>query len=77
MKTLGELASKYNATISKSDEGLTIRKLHPEGLSNMYFSGYVVRHIDVNVEGLGLNKTGAWPFYLVNDEGKMKILSAR
>ena len=75
MKTLGDLAKHYGIEIECGAD-LEIVKLGMEGASSMYFSGDVVRHITVKVEGRGLNHTGTWPYYLVSDNGNMMILAA-
>ena len=75
MKTLGDLAKQYGIEM-KWGSDLEIVKLGDEGISSMYFCGDVVRHITVKVEGRGLNRTGTWPYYLVDDNGEIKILAA-
>ena len=75
IRTLGELAAKYDVKLTDRVKNMVIREI-VESDGNMYFSGVVVLHISVEVDFCGLNNTGAWPYYLVNDEGVFKILEA-
>jgi len=77
MKTLLDLANKYGAKIHPSLEARVIDRLGVEQVEGtMYFSGWVVRHIDVIDDQGGLNNSGVWPHYLVNDNDTFKIISA-
>ena len=71
--TLGDLAEKEGATVPDHMKSkLALRVVEAK---NMYFSGTVLYHISVQVSDGGLNNTGEWPHYLVNDNGIKKIIS--
>lgn len=72
--TLGFLADKYSAVINDADKDkIALRVVEAK---NMYFSGTVLLHISVMDKTGGLNNTFEWPWYLVDDEGTKKIISA-
>ena len=41
-----------------------------------YIDGWVLYYLTMKVKGDGLNKTGTWPAYLVDDGGKLKVVWA-
>lgn len=75
MQTLSKLADAFNADLKCRDGQVVSFKLI-DRFGSFYFSGDVVAHISVKDDKGGLNNTGEWPHYLVNDEGTFKILPA-
>lgn len=79
MKTIGEFARESGAEVKESWKNHVIKKVSKRIAAEdctFYYSGRVVQHLSVVCERGGLNNTGLWPYFLVDDEGKMKIVQS-
>jgi hypothetical protein len=73
--SLGAIAELNGAKICEQFKSLIVAKTK-EANGGMYFSGQVIWHLSVLVDGGGVNGAGQWPFYLSDDNGNLKIIPA-
>lgn len=72
MRTLREVADELN---EYHDDRGVVSISEERAERDHYCSGWVVRYIQVKDPDGGVNRSGEWPFLLVDDEGKLRIFS--
>ncbi len=77
MFTLKTLSETLGIKVSPNTlDAVCLKAEKIKGVRSHYHGGWVLYYLTMKVDGQGLNKTGKWPAYLVDDEGKLKIVWA-